>query len=128
MVVFMKEIVNGLISEKIMGWSRKTLPNNDQSLPYYANFWVDDNGVKQCLVNFWSPVMDLKDAWVIIRKLREIGILITIEACTDGYKSFYNGTFGCFSESETIAISISSLKSVGVDMDDCYSRLSEYKK
>ncbi|WP_255288486.1 MULTISPECIES: hypothetical protein [Bacillus cereus group] len=38
--------VNALVVERCLKWTKRTVPNNDQGLPYYAEFWVDEKGEK----------------------------------------------------------------------------------
>ncbi|WPS85361.1 hypothetical protein SMD22_01660 (plasmid) [Brevibacillus halotolerans] len=119
----MVEIVNGLVSERVMGWSRKILTNNEEGHPYYADYWVDDNEVKKKPVNFWKPATDIKDAYMVIEKLREKGILIINEACMDKYKATYDGNFEAFSTSASLAVCIAALKAVGVEMAAVYAEV-----
>jgi hypothetical protein len=65
----------------------------------------------------------LKDAWEVVKKLRERGILISVETLKDKYKSTYDGKFGTYSESESLAICIASLKASGLEIAETYSHL-----
>jgi len=119
----MDNIVRNMVSEHIMGWQQKTVRNNENDAPYYANYWLDANGEKQRPVNFWKPDLDLTDAFRVIEVLRERDIFITIETCRNGFKSYHNGIFATESESSTLAICIASLKSIDIEISDEYSVL-----
>lgn len=60
--------IDVLIGSEIMNWTKERLPNNDEGLPYTAEFWTKD-GEKQIPANFFNPSTNIKDAWKIVEKL-----------------------------------------------------------
>ena len=123
----MNDIINPLVSEEVLGWTREVRQNNPEGHPYYANYWVDRDGNTTKPVNFWSPATDMKDAMEVVEYLRKMDILIVIETQTGNFKSLYNGNIGAYSKSASLAICIAALKSVGVDIADTYSEVKENK-
>jgi hypothetical protein len=117
----MKDIINGLVSERVMGWSRKTLSNNESGLPFFANFWINDLGEKTEPVTGWSPATRLEQAWEVLNYLRSKNILISIKTLTDGFETTFDGKFGAVSKSESIAICIACIKAMGIDISDEYA-------
>lgn len=65
------KLINNLLSEKLLKWTKATVPNNDRGLPYYAEYWLDDEGFTTETVNFWNPSTDIKDCYKMINILRE---------------------------------------------------------
>lgn len=53
--------VNALVVEHCLKWTKRTVPNNDQGLPYYAEFWIDEKGDKMEPTNFWGPASNEGD-------------------------------------------------------------------
>ncbi|QOS97577.1 hypothetical protein JNUCC42_13355 [Brevibacterium sp. JNUCC-42] len=72
------------LATKVMGWEQKNLPNNDAGLPYYAEYWVNEEGLKIKPVNFWNPFHSLTDAFQVMEKIGANKFNTEIIRRTDG--------------------------------------------
>lgn len=58
------------LGTKVMRWRRKTIERYFQ----HWHIWVDDKGLEMAGINFWNPLQNIADAWIIAEKLY-IGVL-----------------------------------------------------
>lgn len=125
-------MIDEAIATKVMGWIRETLPNNEEGLPYTADYWTE-NGEKQVPTNFFNPSTNLEDAWKVAEKL---GLALIPQSNDDGSFSW----FACDIEKVSyrgeeiaitpidgteysqptaqLAICASALMTVGIDIED----------
>jgi hypothetical protein len=66
------KLIHNLLSEKLMKWTKATIQNNDRGLPYFAEYWLDEQGIAIEPVNFWNPATDIKDCYKMINIIKEI--------------------------------------------------------
>ncbi|QDX91090.1 hypothetical protein EEL30_01020 (plasmid) [Brevibacillus laterosporus] len=84
------------LATKVMGWEQKNLPNNDAGLPYYAEYWVNDEGLKIKPVNFWNPFHSLTDAFQVVDKLLGHFYLFELMSNEDGWIATFKLVDGNF--------------------------------
>jgi Phage ABA sandwich domain len=100
--------IDRLVAEKVMG-----LKVDD------FDFILDEKGLRDGELANYST--NIADAWKVVEKLRDRGILITVETLIDKYKAYYDGRFGAFAETPSLAICLAALKAVGfydLDLDN----------
>ena len=79
-----------LITEKVMGWSRY-----ERGVAYFGNFpayTIDEYGVMLVLKsgaggNYFSPSINIADAWMVVEKLREMGWMCYVMSYPTGVKN-----------------------------------------
>lgn len=118
-------LITILVSEQVMDWTRKMLPNNDNGLPYYADQWVDSTGEKMKPVNFWTPASNLDNAWLVKDLLRDKGYDFRLLQTKQGiYKATFYDEKETFESSEEkiapLAICLAALKVFNIEVSEEY--------
>ncbi|MED1664529.1 BC1872 family protein [Brevibacillus laterosporus] len=85
------------LATKVMGWEQKNLPNNDVGLPYYAEYWINGEGLKIKPVNFWNPLHSLADAFEVVDKLLSDFYIFELLGIEDGWFAIFKLVDGNFS-------------------------------
>jgi Phage ABA sandwich domain len=116
--------IDRLIAEKVMGWKIYA-----DSAGY--KFWSineDDSSRIICSVTSFEPSTDIRDAWLVVEKLRETKIFSLYDAWDgDDNKIFcavfeYNDTYHVvdykgYADTAPLAICLAALKAVGVEVE-----------
>lgn len=121
----MKDIINQLVSEQVLGWSRSVRKNNPEGHHYYADYWVDVDGRQKKPVEFWSPATDIKAAHAVANHVIGMRFVGSMEWVIKGNEVVVklDGEPACYSSSLPLAICIAALKSVGIDLPSTYHEL-----
>lgn len=102
-----------LVAEKVMGW----IPQREMQGKI---LYVLQDGTQ--IAFDWKPTTNIADAWQVVEKLRKDSYGFEIE---DGFDKKYQCCFygsarsyTCEAETATLAICLSALKSMGVDIEE----------
>lgn len=113
--------IDVLIGTKIMNWTKEILPNNDEGLPYTAEYWTEF-GEKRVPANFFNPSTNLVDAWKVVEKLKEekwTKILVSkfgTPLCRVGIYDNEDSEVQVVAETVPLVICLAALKSVGIEV------------
>jgi len=106
-----KSEINSLVAEKIMDWAV------NENTPY-GDIFIDNEG---SIIPLFYPSWQMEDAWKVVEKLREKGMLIKLYEADQHYSAFFRkvGSFyfdSAEADSAPMAICLAALKTVGVEV------------
>lgn len=138
--------IDRLVAKKVMGWRLKSFPgggggfsawlNDDGKIIKYENDYTLDAQP----YDFWRPTTNIADAWQVVEKLERANLRVLVKSCSvkdSGVKigiakkgdwfcnvinEDENGNiiekFPTYSKTPALAICLSALKSMGVDIEE----------